>query len=108
MSNKIPCYVIEFGSRKIEFFPLLLKDVRELAEAEDDPNKSKQSQAYDRQFQGYLKSAQRGDPSITLQDIVEIVDTSHAKKLSRAIYSMPPENPNEVAANVPTSPQIGG
>ena len=104
----MPCYVIEFGSRRVEFFPLLLTTVRRLAEDTPKENETDRAHLNRKQFESFLEAAQRGDPSVTMADIEAVVDTEHVKALTRAIYSMPPEKSGEEAANVPTSPQIGG
>lgn len=112
MSNKSPCYVIAFGSRKIEFYPLLIAHVREFNEQEAPPETAtkaeKSKHAFDQQFQAYLKSAQRGDPNVTMEDIIAVMDTEHSRKCTRAIYSMPPEETPAMGNSVPTSPRIGG
>lgn len=101
-----PCYVIEFGTRRVEFFPLLLMHMQELGPI--PPKEERKDDAmYERQMQSFLLSAQRGNPSVTREDVQLVVDTAHVAALTSAIYAMS-KLPGQVGGVDPTSPQTGG
>lgn len=106
---------IEFGPRKIVFYPLNLKALRELAPEIEYMTSltgvdAMKPEAMDRLEKVFLLSAKRGDTSITVEDIREVIDTENMLETVFAIMGQSgfqratPGGPSLA----PTSPRIGG
>jgi hypothetical protein len=111
VSTPTPCYTIEFGSRIVRFYPLLLKQIRDLGPPPPPAERTPEA-LYQRQMRALLLSAQRGDPSVTMEDVESVVDTAHHQKLTMAVYSASGLSTAVAGAEVPgedpTRPQTGG
>lgn len=104
-NRPVPCYTIEFGTRRIEFYPLLMRDIRKLGPVPAKEDR-KDDEMYERQMQSFLMSAQRMDPTVTREMIEEVVATDNIAALTTAIYAVSGLKPVDAVA--PTSPQTGG
>lgn len=108
---------ITFKSRTITFHPLTVKHIRNMPDEMSalmtrggspfDPER------FSKLLKLYTVSAQRGDTSITEEDVETIVDLSNISKINRVILGQNPDEEvvvsnSEETAPRPISPLIGG
>jgi len=104
---------IAFGSRRVKFYALSIGTMCDLEDeikaltglkSGDDPFDKVRFAKLVRVF---AASAQRGDPSVTEDDIRAVVDLGNMLEVSQAVLGQAGLQSDGEAA-VPTSPQIGG
>jgi hypothetical protein len=107
---------IRFGARSITFYPLTIGQIEELADEiaalrapEQMDGNLFDVERFRKLVRIFTKSAKRGDPSITEEDIRAVVDVENIHEVTMAVMGQSrfrQISPEEAGA--PTSPQIGG
>ena len=105
---------VDFGSRKVTFYPLTIGQIQELEDemkvlmgvGKDEfvfsPDRFAKLQRI------YTASAKRGDPTITEDDIKLVVDLSNVALVNKCVLGQTFGEIAEAGDGVPTSPQTGG
>jgi len=102
------------GARSIKFYALSLKQIQDhedsLQSAKVVEGESGLSrERFLRYLPAFTLSAQRGDASITSDDVASVVDMQNFASVMRAAFGMADKIPDtEMQSAVPTSPLIGG
>lgn len=107
-------FTIEFGSRRVTFYPLNLKAIREL-----EPELRKLAgvgrsaalaggESLATAIKVLTASAQRGNAAITSQDVEEVIDLGNISEVMEALMGNSGLRRADGASNDPTSPRTGG
>lgn len=109
-------YEAKFGAKTVTFFPLTLKQIRDLGPKLEDLRNTaltpaalmKDPQVFDRILDLFVEGAKRADPSITKDDVAAVVDMENMFDILEVMISMRIRRPTAEDLERPTSPQIGG
>ena len=103
------------GARSVKFYALSLKQIQEHEEALAQTNKVEQTgqglvpQQFLKYLPAFTLSAQRGDTSITEEDVAAVVDMQNFSRVMRAAFGMADKiADDEAQSQVPMSPLTGG
>lgn len=106
-------FTVKFGSRSVTFYPLNLKAIRELeGELQKFAGLGRSTalagtESLDAAIKVLTASAKRGDPSITADDVEQVIDLGNITQVMDALLGNSGFKSTDASAG-PTSPRTGG